>query len=326
MMLRVGAVLSLTGRFARFGRPAAGVLRIWTGAADHVELEVVDDGGRTARVEPALADLAERCDLLLGPYSTVLTREAARFAAGSGRVVWNHGGSGDDVQAAAPGRLVSILTPTSRYAESFVLHLADHHPDLPLRLVEGRGGFGRQVVAGARAAARRCGLSLASSAEPDVAEALFAAGTFEEDTQVVSQLDPRPRVVGTPAAGVQAFAEVIADPDGVLGVAQWTAGTEREVGIGMSESELLRRYAAEFGARPDYPAVQAVAAATIAVQCARTAGDASDDALWEAATQLDETTLFGRFAVDPVTGAQVGHDMALVQWQGGRLIQLHQGP
>jgi hypothetical protein len=36
--------------------------------------------------------------------------------------------------------------------------------------------------------------------------------------------------------------------------------------------------------------------------------------VWPVATQLDTTTLFGAFAIDPVSGAQVKHEAVLVRW------------
>ena len=71
-------------------------------------------------LEAVFPGVAARCDVLLGPYSTVLARAAGRIAADSGLLVWNHGGSGDDVQRAQPGHMISVLTPTSRYGEPFV--------------------------------------------------------------------------------------------------------------------------------------------------------------------------------------------------------------
>jgi Periplasmic binding protein len=314
MTATVGAVLSVTGRFARFGKQAADGLQMW-GATTGVPVEILDDQGDPERVGPALAELARRCDVLLGPYSTALTRAAARFAAGADRVVWNHGGSGDDVQAAAPGRLMSVLTPTGRYAEPFVRFLAAHHPGLPLRTVAGRGSFGRQVVAGARAAARHLGVPLIDADGPDDGgrdTALFAAGTFEEDTAVVSGLVPRPRVVATVAAGVLGFADAVADPDGVLGVAQWAPGSGTVPDLGPGEAEFLAAWAQRIGGVPDYPAIQAVAAAAIALHC-----HADPAGPWAAATRWRGSTLFGRFGVDAVTGAQRDHAMVLLRWVDG---------
>ncbi len=320
---RIGAVLSVTGRFARFGNQAARGLQVWSAMTDGAEVVISDDGGDPARVAPALDDLTSRCELLLGPYSTVLTRAACAFATGSGRVVWNHGGSGDDVQAAAPGLVVSVLTPTSRYAEPFVAHLADHHAGVPLRLVQGRGSFGRQVIAGARTAAHRLGVPVMPDDATEQPWALFTAGTFEEDTALVAGVlagHPRPQVIGTVAAGVREFADAVPDPDTILGVAQWTPGTALEASVGPSETDFLARYTETFGSVPDYPAVQAAATAAIAVHCASEAGSTADDDLWTAAVQLRTSTLFGAFGIDPQTGAQREHRMALVRWHAGRLL------
>lgn len=318
---RIGVVLSLTGRFARFGRQAADALHLWNRmCGDGARLSVVDDGGDAARVAPALERLAATGDLVLGPYSTVLMREAARFARESGRLVWNHGGSGDDGQSAAPRRVVSVLTPTSRYAESFVRYLARRHPGTGLRLVHGSGSFGRQVVDGARDAAARLGVAVVD----DPAAALFSAGSFEEDVALLSGLPSgpgRPPVIGTVAAGVHEFGRRVPDPDGVLGVAQWTPGA-RAVQVGPAETEFVRRYRAEFGAAPDYPAIQAVAAAALARHCAGIAGSTAADDLWQAAAALRTTTLYGAFAIDVPTGAQTGHEMELVRWRDGRMSPL----
>ncbi|MBW0102108.1 ABC transporter substrate-binding protein [Pseudonocardia sp. KRD291] len=318
---RMGVVLSLTGRFARFGRRAADALHLWNRlSGDPVRLRIVDDGGVAARVAPALEDLAAGCDLLLGPYSTVLMREAAAFARDSDRLVWNHGGSGDDAQTAAARRVVSVLTPTSRYAETFVRYLARHHPGLGLRLVHGSGSFGRQVVDGARDAAARHGVAVVD----DPGAALFTAGTFEEDVAVVSALPAgpgRPPVIGTVAAGVHGFGRHVPDPDGVLGVAQWTPGA-RAVQVGPDEAEFVRRYRAVLGTDPDYPAVQAVAAAALARHCATLAGSTAADDLWRTAAALRTTTLYGAFAIDAPSGAQTGHGMELVQWRDGRMSPL----
>ncbi len=47
-------------------------------------------------------------------------RAAGEAMAEIDAVLWNQGGSGDDVQALCPGRIVSVLAPTSRYAVPFV--------------------------------------------------------------------------------------------------------------------------------------------------------------------------------------------------------------
>src|SRR5260221_3933375 len=131
--LRIGACLSLSGRFAQFGQQALWGLEAWCSLDGAAELLAEDDRSDRRALEAALPDVARRCDLLLGPYSTVLMRAAGRMAADAGWLAWNHGGSGDDVEGAHPGHVVSVLTPASRYAEPVLRHVASE--DQPRDLV-----------------------------------------------------------------------------------------------------------------------------------------------------------------------------------------------
>lgn len=315
--LRIGAVLSISGRFAQFGRQAARGLRVWADLTGAAPVEIIDDGSSPDRVRAALHDLSTRCDLLLGPYSTVLARAAAGFALDADLVVWNHGGAGADVQVAAPRRLVSVLAPTSRYADSFVAAVATHRPGARLRLVSGPGSFGRQVIEGARRSAGEHGLAVVGEEHDGATDAVFCAGTFEHDTRIVNAVlaDPAPpRFLGAVAAGVRSFSDAVSETDGVYGVAQWIPGTTGRAHLGPAEAEFVDGYAGE----PDYPAVQAAAAATIAAQCARLADSTSADDLWSAAAALRTTTMFGSFEIDEHTGMQVGRSVPLVRWSDGR--------
>ncbi len=328
--LRVGACLSLTGRYSRCGVQAAAGLESWRVLDGHAELVVEDDRSDPACVESCLRDVAGRCDLLLGPYSTQLMRAASRVAPDLDQVVWNHGGSGDDVEAAAPGHVVSVLSPTSRYAEPLLRHLAAQAMLAPLWLVEGRGSFGRQVVAGAEAMADNLGLRTVRIGPTDDLPAdrtppawdLFCAGSFEEDVATVRAaraLARPPRLIGAVAAGVRDFGQAVASAEGVYGIAQWFPGRRTVVELGPPEGGFLRAYSALTGAVPDYPAVQAAAAAVLATHCARAAGSVARESLWAVAAGLKTTTMFGAFRIDRVSGAQLGHETALVRWTANGL-------
>lgn len=325
--MRLGACLSLTGRYARFGTQAGRALRLWSRGEPDLELVVLDDTSTPDRVAPTLHELAARCDLVLGPYSTQLMRAANRVAPLLPTLVWNHGGSGDDVESTCPGRVISLLTPTSGYAEPFVRMLAGRPPSAPLVLVAGAGGFARQVVQGAQVSAARHGISTIRGDLTSVPERgawdLMCAGSFEHDVEVVRQaraLPHPPRTIGAVAAGVSEFAEAVGDPDGVYGVAQWLPGQRGQAQLGQSEDQLVRAYRDAHGGTPDYPAVQAVAAAVVATHCARLGG-LDVDSLWRTATRLRTHTVFGAYGVEPVTGAQVDHRMVLARWAGHSLVR-----
>jgi len=328
--LRIGACLSLSGRFAQFGRQTAQGLETWRSLDGNADIIVEDDYSDRRTLESVLPAVAARCDILLGPYSTQLMRAAGHIAAESGWLVWNHGGSGDDVEGAHPGHVVSVLTPTSRYGEPFLLRLADEPGERrDLCIVHGPGSFGRQVADGAEAIARRVGIrTVRASADdqippPGIAADwdLFSAGVFEQDAELVSKAlrsAVPPRRVCAIAAGVREFARAVDDPEGVFGIAQWFPNSRREVALGPSEKAFLGAYPASAGMLPDYPAVQAAAGAVIATHCARLAGSTRRDALWASAVGLETSTLFGAFKIDPYSGSQVKHQTVLVRWTGGK--------
>jgi len=271
-----------------------------------------------------------RSDLLLGPYSTQLMRTAGRIAADAGRLLWNHGGSGDDVEAAHPGYAVSVLTPTSRYAEPFLRHLASD-PQAPgeLRIVHGQGRFSRQVADGAEAQARKLGIRTIRTTlrdEPPSGSvpadwALFSAGTFEEDIQAVRRartLPQPPRVICAVAAGVREFGQAAGDAEGIFGIAQWFPGRGHHVTLGPAEAGFLAAFTGSTGVLPDYPAAQAAAGAILAVHCVSLAGGTTRELLWPAATTLSTVTLFGEFQVNTANGTQTRHQTVLVRWTAGK--------
>lgn len=316
--LRIGACLSLSGKFAQFGRQAAAGLETWQRLDDSADLLIEDDRSDRSTVEGELSGVATRCDLLLGPYSTILMRQAGNLAAENGWLVWNHGGSGDDVETAHPGHVVSVLTPTSRYAEPFIKQL---EPGSRLVIAQGPGSFGRQVADGAEAAARSLGMPVSrngTSEPPDGNWSLFSAGVFEDDARIVGdaiKMPHPPQRICAVAAGVQAFAEAIDNTEGIYGIAQWFRGSKKEPRLGPDEDVFLSACSAT-----DYPAVQAAAGAAIAVHCAQLARSTKRADLWDAARALETSTLFGDFRID-ATGRQVAHETALVRWVDGQLCQ-----
>ena len=329
--IRVGACLSLSGRYARFGSQAARALDVWRSLDGHVDLIIEDDQSDPRVLQRALRRVADASDVLLSPYSTQLVRAAAVVASVEGWLLWNHGGSGDDVENSYAGHLVSLLTPASRYAEQFVRR-ALNREDTELWIVTGKGSFGRQVAEGADQAARRVGICTRRlehggdwpSSPPSECWALFTSGTFEQDVETVrraQQHQPHPpATICAVAAGVREFTSEVEHPEGIYGVGQWFPGAvANSPHIGPSESTFLAAYASTTTTPIDYPGVQAVAGAALATYCARRAGAIAPQPLWAEATALDTETLFGGFKIDSVTGAQVKHEAVLVRWAYGRL-------
>jgi ABC-type branched-subunit amino acid transport system substrate-binding protein len=321
----------LTGRFGRFGVQAARGLEAWRLLDGAIDLVVEDDQSEPRVVETALARVARRCDVLLGPYSTQLMRTAGHIAADAGWLLWNHGGSGDDVESAHPGHVISVLTPTTSYAKPFLKYLSTAQSRAPLVIAHGKGKFGRQVAEGAEVAAQRLGIQTVrigpDDSLPSVGSTwdLFSVGVFEDDVETVKRaraLPAPPRMVCAVAAGVREFKNAVANAEGSFGIAQWFAGERHTPQLGPSETDFLAAYAAIAGTDPDYPAVQAAGAGILAAHCARDVGTATRDALWAAAAALDTYTMFGAFQISPANGIQLKHETVLVRWTAEDLMRV----
>ena len=338
----IGAALSLSDGNVRQARmAAAGLVQAVDdarraggvtvdGRALLPRLALLDDGGTAKGLRHAL-DLLAGADLLIGPYGSGLAGEAGHWAAERGRVVWNHGGSADEVETLP--RLVSIASPTSRYLAAVVDAVAGAVPGGRVLIGAGTGSFGRAAAGGAAEAAAARGLAVVDVVPPgDVpdrvdADVLLLAGSFDDDVAVLRRLQSRPRAVAAVAGGLREFAEAVGPrrAEGILAPSQWEEGVRLRPDVGPRTVEVLRglrfRLAPGLapgtsGAHVEYPAAQAYAAVVIALRCAADTGGFDDDALQAVARALRCTTFFGRFGLAP-DGRQADHAIVVVQWQDG---------
>jgi ABC-type branched-subunit amino acid transport system substrate-binding protein len=313
--------LSLTGPFRRQGTDAAEGVKLWAQATG-AEVTLVDDRGAKRAAAEAYAAWVDRTDLLLGPYSSGLVRAVAPVVTPADRLLWNHGGSADDL--AQPG-VVSLPAPASTYFNRAVDEARARGADR-LILVRDAGPFARAVAIGAVARAAEHGLHAqvvdaeAVAAEAAGRTAFLVAGHFEHDIEVVRNLQDRsPLLLGAVAAGIAAFGQELGPvADGVLGPVQWWPEA-RTPEVGPSGVEFARRYQDRTGHQPSYVAAQAAAAGYLAHAAFQRGLTATDIARWRT------STLLGDFALD-ADWRQVGHRATTVCWQSGRMVPLAYGP
>ena len=293
-------------------------------------LALLDDGGTGKGLRHSL-DLLAGADLIIGPYGSGLAGEAGHWAAERRRVVWNHGGSADEVETMP--RLASLASPTSRYLAAVVELVAGELPGGRIVIGAGTGSFGRAAARGAVDAAGRTGMTVVGVVAPEEvpdrvdADILLLAGSFDEDVAILRRLARRPRVVAAVAGGLREFADAVgpAGAEGVLAPSQWEEGVRIRPDVGPRPVDALRALRFRLapglapgtaGAHVEYPAAQAYAAVVIALHCAALTGGFDDEALLTAVRALRCTTFFGRFGLGP-DGRQADHQLVIVQWRDG---------
>jgi branched-chain amino acid transport system substrate-binding protein len=360
LAIKVGAALSLSGPFAAHGRQAQRGLALWAadvnaagglvvrdrGGPWPVALVIYDDASRSAQVTVATEKLLgdERVDLLIGPYSSMLTLAVAPVAERHGKVLWNHGGASDAVTRAGFRGVVSLLSPASHYFVGLLELVRTCDPTARrVALLHGaRGTFPQAVSAGAAAYSRRHGLQVVlqrpypppgagfaslvahvSACQPDI---ILGVGLTEADLACARALTAHPvraRAVGLVAAALQVFGHTLGcAARGFLGPSQWEPGLRYQPDLGPTAAEFATRFQARFQTEPEYPAAQAYAAGLVAQRCVEVAGTLRDELLLEAAYALRVTTMYGAFRLDALTGEQAGHRLVVVQWQeeGKRIV------
>jgi branched-chain amino acid transport system substrate-binding protein len=249
-VVTVGAMLSLTGRFAVQGEQACRGLRLWVedvnaagglpvgerGGSSRIRLLVHDDQSRVGTAAALAEQLVvdERVDLLIGPYSSALALAVAPVAERHGRVLWNHGGSSDAIAEQGFRSIVNLLSPAGRYFDGLLDMLRVETPSARrVALLHGaRGTFPRAVIAGTGIHAARLGFEIVLTApypptedgfreliaqiaarQPDL---ILGVGTTEADLAFARAL----RVQDVPVSAIG----LVATPIGQFGRAPVGAG------------------------------------------------------------------------------------------------------
>jgi branched-chain amino acid transport system substrate-binding protein len=346
--IAVGLSVSTSGRFQLEGQQALHAILFWqshvnaqggipVGSVSRpVRVIWYDDEGRVSRTRENVLRLLrdDSVDFLLGPYSSHLTMAAAEIAEELKKILWNYGGTSDEIFSRGWRYIVGISSPASDYFRALPHSLAKQDPELRRIwvLYPAKGTFGRQVSRGLIESARDTGHSVHSvpidtpveNSDAIVAmlheatpEAIVLAASFEDELAIMRSRSRWPttvRAVAAVAAGIASFGSEMGQAShGVIGPSQWEPDINFPSIVGPSSEWFGHAFQKEFGTAADYVAAAAFAAGLIASECIRRAVSLDNNKLRDVASRLDCNTSYGRFRVDPQTGKQVGHRVLIVQ-------------
>ena len=354
MTVRVGIPVSLTGQFSLQGKQTLAGIGSWAedvnrsgglqvgGQRRPVALVCLDDGSSLHRVRAVTEQLIldERVDLLVGPYSAVLTNAAAEVAREHGKLLWNQGGSSPLVYQRGNPWVVGILTPADEYLAGLLPAVRSVSPGAAtVGIVRAStGAFPRDVASGVERSAARLGFRVALSSEFDAEarefresadeicrvapDVLVVVGRFQNDLELAGVLAERPPSLGAVAvvaAGVDAFRERLGgNAENFIGPSQWEPEAAQAADFGPTVDEVRESLRRAGHPVIDYPTAQAYAVGVVMQRCIAECGNLDGAALRSAAASLDFTTFYGRFRIDAETGRPSGKPALLVQWQRGR--------
>ena len=355
--ITIGLSISLSGRFQFQGQQALHGYLLWqsyingldgmaipSGEKRPVRLIWYDDHSQISGAQNNVLRLLQqdRTDILLGPYSSSLTMAVAGIAEELKKVLWNSGGTSDEIFAHGWHYLVGIASPASHYLRKLPRWLAEQYPALVriCVLYSGRGTFGWRVARGildsALAVAHHAVhlvpinvpwedhdtiLGVLSSIAPEV---VVLAGSFQDEVSLMRTRSRWPRTVGVVAAiaaGLGDFsAELGQAAEGVVGPSQWEPDVNFPDITGPGSDWFLDNFQRKFGQVPDYIAAGSFATGLVLSECIQRCSSLDHEKLRDAASHLDCNTFYGRFRIDSRTGIQTGHNALLIRWQGGHKI------
>ena len=255
--IKVAIPVSLSGAFSLQGRQALAGLRAWTESANRrggvrvggqlrpVQLIWRDDRSRRDGVQAATQRLIaeDGADILIGPYSAVLSLAAAEVSRRHRKLLWNQGGASAEIYRRGNPWVVGLLTPADEYLAGLLPAVRQASPAAAtLAIVRAAtGAFPPEVCSGVERAAAalgfRCVLrrefdarnpeaaNLAAAVRQAAPDILVAVGRLENDLLLARRLmetDARPPFAALVAAGVQRFQDELgAAAEGFIGPSQW---------------------------------------------------------------------------------------------------------
>ena len=354
-VLRVGAVVSETGRYAGEGGNVRRGYILWQdwvnndygglrvgGDRYEVELVMYDDGSDPDTTADLVVRLIEEdeVDFLLGPYSSTLTERAIEVAEARGMVLVEGNGASESLFRQSYANLFAVLTPAGNYAQSALEALADAgarsvaiaHTDaiFPTSVAEGAAhwaeAYGLEVT-GIEAYPQDTAdvtriLAAFKELDPDV---FVGAGYFGDAvlfvrTAQATGFSPRALVL-TVGPTDPAFADAVgqAAANYLIGPTQWESSMGYEGDYFGSAAEYAERYASMWGRPPVYQAALATAAGLALQLGIEAAGSLEQDAVRAALGELDVDTFAGRIRFDE-TGKNTYRSMGAIQIQDGDIL------
>ena len=351
---KIGLSATLSGRHAVQGRESLRGIKLFT---DHLrsrggiktrdgdflipELVFYDDSSVTEKTRENTRRLIEedRVDVLLGPYSSSLTLACVEAAEGAQRVVWNYGGSLDDIPLHARGKTVTAITEASSYFHAVVEMIHDRYGEAAeiavLRLEGSR--FSETVSEGALVRAEKLEISaqvydfpsgtedfssILNRARGQGASCVLCCGGMEDDINLAKWVsknsDDAFVVVATLAAAVNEFEKRLGpNANGFVSTSQWEPTLSVSVDFGPRPKEFSDEFARAYGYTPDYTAAQSYNMGLIIEELIGKTGTTDEQALLQEALRSCFTTFYGDFRIHPETLRQMGHRMLVTQWQDG---------
>ena len=337
----VGTSVALTGKYARTGQDQLNGFSMWVEEVNarggllgnKVRLVHYDDESKPETgaklYEKLITD--DKVDLLIGPYSSAVTKAASTVAGKYNFPMVSSGDSDSEIWRRGYKNIFGLYTPANTCMDQ-ILEFAKSKGLKRVALVYENTDFPRDVANGVKAKVKALKMNLVFEEEYGKASTDFSSmivkmkskkpdvvigGSYLPDSTAFMRQAKENRFYARMFAfavgpGLPDFGQNLGlDAEGVMGNTQW----EPTLNI-PGAKDFAERYIEKYGAEPGYHAGGGYGTGQVLEAAIKKAGSLDKDKLRQALLQLDTTTAFGRYKVDS-TGQQIGKPGYSIQWING---------
>lgn len=353
--IRAGFSATFSGRYKLMGKESFRGIMLWAEDTNKnggiyvkeldeklpVELVYEDDGSEPEQTKKITEKLIidKSVDILLGPYSSSLTRAAAEVSSRLDKTLWNYGGSSDDITGSGYKNVISSITPASEYFGGILELFRNIFPDSTRIAVvyAQNSGFSKTVADGLVKFARELGYeeneytfisgqksldNIIDQLYRDKHKLVFFVGRFEDDVNFANHIVKIRNnfdAVSLVGASIEEFGKQLgSNANGFISTSQWDSELRISPDEGPGINEFCESFRDKFEHEPDYLSAQAYNIGVVLTKCIKHAGSIDNKKLRDTVKELSFSTFYGDFRVDPETGKQTGHNMLVIQWQNDK--------
>jgi branched-chain amino acid transport system substrate-binding protein len=342
--LRIGASISLTGRYERTGAEmnhgyqlCAEKINAEGGILGRpIEYVIYDDQSDPetgARLYEKLIS-EDRVDVILGPYSSPVTIPASAVTERLKYPMIASGASASDIWTRGFRYVFGVYTGAPYYLEG-AIDIALREGLTRVAVLTEDGAFAIDAVRGGMEFAEAAGLEIVHYEEygrdvTDLSAAISKAraagaevllgGTYGPDAELIVrqslELGFKPRIFAfTVGAALPDFGPNMGqDAELIFGATQWEPTIQ-----GPGVDEFVQAYIDRYGYEPGYHAAGGYGSCQLLKYAIDEAGALDQEKIRDALATLDTVTVYGAYRVDS-TGAQVAKPSYLIQWQNGKRV------
>ncbi|MFD2609989.1 ABC transporter substrate-binding protein [Deinococcus taklimakanensis] len=349
--IRIGAITSITGRFAEFGKMQQAGFKV---AVDEINRKggvlgkkielVVEDNASDVNKGLAAAERLVNAGvpLVLNEYSSSLVKAQAQYLARQKVPNLVFTSSGDDITKPGNDYVFRMNQPATEYAK-VILDIFRANKFKTVAIIAGTGAFEKSVADAAQVIAKEYGIQVVEDQRYDKGltdfrpvlnrikgknpDGLLMVSYAEDSVALMRQareVGVKPRLFAGGAAGF-ALPEFVKDSgsaaENVITATAWIPQL-RYPGVQKLNVELKKALG---GADPSYHAAQAYAAVLVAAEAIKKAGGTDREKVKAALNGVSMMTSFGPISFKDFNGFKNQSPLAMVaqQVQGGKFVPVY---